>query len=74
MRNAAPMVGSLFGWKSFWQNRSTTDDLPTADSPASSYSRGVGMNRRVESSSWSEVGVQRGGKGDQQNVPVIELG
>ena len=28
------MVGSLFAWKSFWQKRRTTDDLPTADSPA----------------------------------------
>lgn len=33
VRNAAPIVGSLFSWKSFWTNRSTTDDLPTAASP-----------------------------------------
>lgn len=27
------MVGSLLAWKSFWQKRRTTEDLPTADSP-----------------------------------------
>lgn len=33
VRKAAPIVGSLLGWKSFWQKRSTTELFPTADSP-----------------------------------------
>lgn len=40
VRNAAPIVGSLLGWKSFWQKRRTTDDLPTADSPVGVEGRG----------------------------------
>ena len=33
VKNAAPMVGSLFSWKSLLTKRKTSDDLPTAASP-----------------------------------------
>ena len=65
------MVGSLFGWKSFWQNRSTTDDLPTADSPAYPSSRQEG--RWNESKGRGFVMVRSrsaaGGTEDQWSVP-----
>jgi hypothetical protein len=37
VKNAAPMVGELFSLKSSLTNRRTTEDFPTAASPASSY-------------------------------------
>jgi len=35
VRNAAPIVGSLFSWKSLLTKRITREDFPTAASPSS---------------------------------------
>lgn len=50
-RRDVSIVGSLFGWKSFWQNRNTTLDFPTALSPARQSDISICSSHRSETAS-----------------------